>query len=179
MKWMIAGIAAVSAVAALANGYMNFSNNGDKIPAGVTPTNDSGKSPGGLTLSNNGEGTPGYMSFSNDGSKPRGEFYTTPGGCQAPRPPEVEDRRVRGASSLRFLESSYVHQVAASIEAAGGKCTCELRFPSWNAALEDLEKRFAPLSDDESSEWVRDFANLDRSRVTREVNQLCKAQGVY
>lgn len=140
MKWVIAGILAVSAAAASANGYMTFSN---------------------------------------DGNEPRGGFYTTPGGCSAPRPPEVEDRRVQGVGALRFLESSYIHQVAASIETADGKCSCELRFPSWGAALKDMEERFIPLPDDESSAWVREYARPAASRLMREVDKICKAQGVY
>ncbi len=141
MKWVIAGILAVSAAAAAANGYMTFSYDG--------------------------------------GETPRGGSYTTRGGCTAYRAPEVEHRVVQGAASLRFLESAYIHQVAKNIEAAGGKCTCELRFPTWDAALEDLEKRFTPLPDDESSAWVRDFANSDLNRLTLDVNKVCKAQGIY
>ena len=120
-----------------------------------------------------------YMTFSNDGNKPDGGFYTTPGGCTSPRPPKVEDHSLRGASSLRFMESSYIHQVAASLEAADGKCTCELRFPSWDAAFKDMEERFMSLPDDESSEWVRNYAVSDHFRLKREVDKICKAQGIY
>ncbi|WP_139166007.1 hypothetical protein [Paracoccus tibetensis] len=120
-----------------------------------------------------------FMTFSNEDDVSQVETYKTPGGCTAPRPPEVEDRRVQGVGALRFMESSYIHQVAASIEAANGECTCELRFPSWDAALEDVEERFITLPDNASSEWVRDYSRSARSRLTREVNQLCKAQGIY
>lgn len=120
-----------------------------------------------------------YMTFSNDGAKQRGEEYTTRGGCTAYRPPEVEQRVVQGAGSLRFLESAYIHQVAESIEAADGECTCELRFPTWDTALEELENRFFTLPDDESSAWVNDYTHDENFRLSREVNKLCKAQGVY
>jgi hypothetical protein len=120
-----------------------------------------------------------YMTFSKDSNGPRDGVYTTPGGCSAPRPPEIEDHRVQGVGALRFLESSYIHQVADSLEAADGECTCELRFPSWDAALKDIEERFLPLPDDESSAWVRDYARPEASRLMREVDKLCKAQGIY
>lgn len=205
MKWVITGILAVSAAAALANGYMPFSNDDGEAPAVMTLpseamgkpghmtfSNDSGGSPAAMNQSkeegdtpahmaqvNDPMGKPGYMTFSNDGNKPDGGFYSTPGGCSAPRPPEIEHYDIAGAASLRFLESAYIHQVAASIEEAGGKCTCELRFPSWDGALDELENRFAKLPDDESSAWVRDYARTERSRLTREVDKLCKAQGVH
>lgn len=163
MKWVIAGILAVAAASALANGDMALSNDKDEVPATTAIANERT-----------------YMTFSNDGGRtPRGGAYTTRGGCTAYRAPEVEHRAIQGAASLRFLESAYIHQVAASIEAAGEKCTCELRFPTWDAALEELETRFMTLPSDESSAWVRDYANSDRSRLTREVDKLCKAQGVY
>ncbi|WP_265501282.1 hypothetical protein [Paracoccus beibuensis] len=139
MKWMIAGILALSASAASADSYMTFSNGGDTQEVGT---------------------------------------YKTPGGCDAPRPPEVEDRRVQGVSALRFLESAYIHQVAAGIEGADGECSCELRYPAWDAALKELEDRFIHLPDTGSSAWVRDYARTDRSRLTREVNNLCRGQGV-
>ncbi|WP_306752687.1 hypothetical protein [Paracoccus actinidiae] len=205
MKWVITGILAVSAAAALANGYMILSNDDSEAPAVMTVPSEAMREAGYLTFSfntgaapvaldqskeqrdmpvdmaqaNDPAGQPGYTTFSNDGNKPDGGFYTTPGGCSAPRPPEIEHYDIAGAASLRFLESAYIHQVAASLEAAAGKCTCELRFPSWDGALDELENRFAKLPDDESSAWVRDYARTERSRLTREVDKLCKAQGVY
>ena len=55
----------------------------------------------------------------------------------------------------------------------------EVAVPLCKQALEDLEKRFTPLPDDESSAWVRDFANSDLNRLTLDVNKVCKAQGIY
>lgn len=197
MKWVITGILAVSGAAALAGGYVTLSNDKAEAPAAeaiakerayMTFSNDGGATQAATVQAEDiGEMPPAeaiakeraYMTFSNNGNKPDGGFYTTPGGCNAPRPPKVEDHRIRGASSLRFMESSYIHQVAASLEAADGKCTCELRFPSWDAAFKDMEERFMSLPDDESSEWVRDYARTDRSRLTREVDKICKAQGIY
>ena len=134
---------------------------------------------GALALSASIASADSYMTFSNDGPKERGGEYTTRGGCTAYRPPEVEDRRIQGVGSLRFLESAYIHQVAEGIEAAGGECTCALRFPTWDAAVQELEERFNAPPDNESSAWVYDYARKDGSRLTREVMQLCKAQGVY
>ena len=205
MKWVITGILAVSAAAALANGYMTLSNDDSEAPAAMTMPSEAMGKAGYMTFSfstggspvaldqskersdkpvdmaqvNDPAGQPGYTTFSNDGLERRGGFYTTPGGCNAPRPPEVAEHQVQGVGALRFLESSYIHQVAASLEAADGKCTCELRFPSWDAALKDMEERFIPLRDDESSAWVRDYACPEKSRVKREVDKICKAQRVY
>ena len=205
MKWVITGILAVSGAAAMAGGYMTISNDNGEAPAAMTMPSEAMEEAGYLTFSfstggspvaldpskaqsdmpvdmaqaNDPAGQPGYMTFSNDGNKPDGGFYTTHGGCNAPRRPEIEHYDIAGAASLRFLESAYIHQVAASIEAADGKCTCELRFPSWDGAMNELNNRFAKLPDDESSAWVRDYAGTERSRLTREVGKLCKAQGVY
>lgn len=205
MKWVITGILAVSAAAALANGHMTFSNDDSEAPAAMTMPSEAMGEAGYLTFSfsnagspvalqqskgqsdmplemaqaNDPAGQPGYTTFSNDGNKTDGGFYTTPGGCNAPRRPEIEHYDIAGAASLRFLESAYIHQVAASIEEAGGKCTCELRFPSWDGAVSELDNRFAKLPNDESSAWVRDYARSAASRLTREVDKVCKAQGVY
>lgn len=205
MKWVITGILAVSAAAALAGGTMILSNDDSEASATMTMPSEAMEEAGYLTFSfstggspvtldpskaqsdmpvdmaqaNDPAGQPGYMTFSNDGNNPDGGFYTTHGGCNAPRRPEIEHYDIAGAASLRFLESAYIHQVAASIEAADGKCTCELRFPSWDGAMNELNNRFAKLPDDESSAWVRDYAGTERSRLTREVGKLCKAQGVY
>lgn len=155
--------------------FMTFSNDG----GGSANSMDQAKEVGEASPAEAIAKERAFMTFSNDGNKPDGGFYTTPGGCTAPRRPEIEHYDIAGAASLRFLESSYIHQVAASIEAAGGECTCELRFPSWDDAVDDLNNRFAKLPDDESSAWVRQFADQDRSRLTREVNKHCKAQGIY
>lgn len=205
MKWVITGILAVSGAAALAGGAMTFSNDKGEAPAAMTMPSEAREEAGYLTFSfstggspntldpskaqsdmpvdmaqaNDPAGQPGYTTFSNDGTKLNGGFYTTHGGCNAPRPPKVEDHSLRGASSLRFMESSYIHEVAANLEAADGKCTCELRFPSWDAAFKDMEERFMSLPDDESSEWVRDYAISDHFRLKREVDKICKAQGIY
>lgn len=205
MKWVITGILAVSGAAALAGGAMTFSNDKGEGPAAMTMPSEAMEEAGYLTFSfstggypvtldpskaqsdmpvdmaqaNDPAGQPGYTTFSNDGNKPDGGFYTTPGGCTSPRPPKVAEHQVQGVGALRFLESSYIHQVAANLEAADGKCTCELRFPSWDAALKDMEERFMSLPDDESSGWVWDYARTDRTRLSREVDKICKAQGIY
>ena len=210
MKWVITGILAVSAAAALAGGTMILANDDSEASAAAIQSKEGGDTPTAdaiarerayMTFSNDGGGSPAnmepakegsetsaaeaiakeraFMTFSNDDNKPDGGFYTTPGGCNAPRPPKVAEHRIQGVGALRFMESSYLHQIAASLEAADGKCTCELRFPSWDAALKDMEERFMSLPDDESSDWVWDYARTERTRLSREVDKLCKAQGVY
>lgn len=175
MKWVITGILAVSAAAALAGGTMILTNDDSEASAAAIQSKEGGDMPTAEAIAKERA----FMTFSNDGNKPDGGFYTTSGGCHAPRPPKVEDHSLRGASSLRFMESSYIHQVAVNLEAADGKCTCELRFPSWDAAFKDLEERFMSLPDDDSSEWVRNYAISDHFRLKREVDKICKAQGIY
>ena len=175
MKWVITGILAVSAAAALAGGTMILSNDDSEASAVAIQSKEGGDMPTAEAIAKERA----FMTFSNDGNKPDGGFYTTSGGCNAPRPPKVEDHSLRGASSLRFMESSYIHQVAANLEAADGKCTCELRFPSWDTAFKDMEERFMSLPDDDSSEWVRNYAISDHFRLKREVDKICKAQGIY
>lgn len=155
--------------------YMTFSNDGGGSAANLESAKEGGETSPAEAIAKERA----LMTFSNDSNKPDGGFYTTHGGCNAPRRPEIEHYDIAGAASLRFLESAYIHQVAASLEAADGKCTCELRFPSWDGAMNELNNRFAKLPDDESSAWVRDYAGTERSRLTREVGKLCKAQGVY
>ena len=179
MKWVITGILAVSAAAASANGYMTFSFSSGGPPVALDQSKGQSDMPVDMAQANDPAGQPGYTTFSNDVNKTDGGFYTTPGGCNAPRRPEIEHYDIAGAASLRFLESAYIHQVAASLEAADGKCTCELRFPSWDAAFKDMEERFMSLPDDESSDWVWDYALTDRTRLSREVDKICKAQGIY
>ena len=175
MKWVITGILAVSGAAALAGGTMILANGDSEASAVAIQSKEGGDTPTVEAIAKERA----FMTFSNDGNKPDGGFYTTPGGCDAPRPPKVEDHRIRGVGALRFMESSYLHQVAASLEAADGKCTCELRFPSWDAAFKDMEERFMSLPDDESSDWVWDYARTERTRLSREVDKICKAQGIY
>lgn len=175
MKWVITGILAVSAAAALAGGTMILANDDSEASAAAIQSKEGGDMPTSEAIAKERA----FMTFSNDGNKPDRGFYTTSGGCNAPRPPKVEDHSLRGASSLRFMESSYIHQVAANLEAADGKCTCELRFPSWDAAFKDMEERFMSLPDDDSSEWVRNYAISDHFRLKREVDKICKAQGIY
>ena len=175
MKWVITGILAVSGAAALAGGTMILANDDSEASAAAIQSKEGGDMPTAEAIAKERA----FMTFSNDGNKPDGGFYTTPGGCNAPRPPKVEDHQVQGVGALRFLESSYIHQVAANLEAADGKCTCELRFPSWDAALKDMEERFITLSDDESSAWVRDYARPEKSRLKREIDKVCKPQGIY
>ena len=155
--------------------YMTFSNDGGGSPANMEPAKEGSETSAAEAIAKERA----FMTFSNDGNKPDGGFYTTPGGCNAPRRPEIEHYDIAGAASLRFLESAYIHQVAASIEAADGKCTCELRFPSWDTAFKDMEERFMSLPDDDSSEWVRNYAISDHFRLKREVDKICKAQGIY
>lgn len=175
MKWVITGVLAVSAVAVFANGTIGPSNDDSEASAAAIQSKGGGDTPPATAIAKERA----YMTFSNDGNKPDGGFYTTSGGCNAPRPPKVEDHSLRGASSLRFMESSYIHQVAANLEAADEKCTCEVRFPSWDAAFKDMEERFMSLPDDDSSEWVRNYAIADHFRLKREVDKICKAQGIY
>ena len=175
MQWVITGILAVSGAAVFANGTMGPTSNDSEAPAAAIQSEEGGETSAAEAIAKERA----FMTFSNDGNKPDSGFYTTPGGCDAPRPPKVEDHSLRGASSLRFMESSYIRQVAASLEAADGKCTCELRFPSWDAAFKDMEERFMSLPDDDSSEWVRNYAISDHFRLKREVDKICKAQGIY
>ena len=110
MKWVITGILAVSAAAALANGTMLSSNDDREVltamtmpseaigeagyltfsfstggsPVGLDPSTAQSDMPVDMAQVNDPVGQPGYTTFSNDGNKTNGEFYTTPGGCSAP-----------------------------------------------------------------------------------------------
>lgn len=120
----------------------------------------------------------GSITFDSGDPKFVGEQYITGGGCLAHRAPQMPEKFLNGASASRILQSIYIHQVADAIEQAGGECSCEIRFPTWNAAVAEYQERFSNLPDDSTSTWVRQFAYNDRGRVTNEVGDICYAAGV-
>lgn len=119
-----------------------------------------------------------FFTFSNEDAPNAGDVYTTAGGCTAYRQPKLPAKMLNGAPENRILRSIYIHQVAASIEEAGGTCSCAIRFPTWDAAVADYQDRFSGLQDDERAAWVGEYAYEARSRMTRQVNAICDAVGV-
>ncbi|MCY1741010.1 hypothetical protein [Ensifer sp. SL37] len=118
-----------------------------------------------------------YMTFSNDVKMP--PTYKTAGGCTAYDPPEIAYKTLVGSSSDRILRKIYRRQVVAGIEKAGNKCSCELRFPTWDAALQEYETRFANLADDDSSAWVFDFVHTEMLVNGENLDDFCSKQGVF
>ena len=71
MKWVITGILAVSAAAALANGYTILSNDDSEAPAGMTVPSEAMGEAGYLTFSYNTGGSPVAVDQSKERSDKR------------------------------------------------------------------------------------------------------------
>ncbi|MFT4014396.1 MAG: hypothetical protein QM682_13530 [Paracoccus sp. (in: a-proteobacteria)] len=77
------------------------------------------------------------------------------------------------------MESIYVQKKLARLKAAGGKCTCAIRFPTWDAALAEYNAKFRNREGDYSREWIRQFTTTDLNRAGLQVSRTCRAQGIY
>lgn len=121
-----------------------------------------------------------YFKFTPSLVKAGGGSYQTRGGCTAYNAPVMpKGERLHGRGAFRVLESIYVHQKLARLRAAGGKCTCAIRFPTWDAALAEYREKFRNRAGDYSREWITEFTTTGLNRASLEVSRTCRAQGVY
>lgn len=122
----------------------------------------------------------GYFDFTASPVKPGGGSYQTRGGCTAYNAPIMpKGEQIHGRGAFRILETIYVHQKLARLKAAGGKCSCEIRFPTWDAALAEYNEKFRNRAGDYSREWIREFTTTGLNRASLEVSRTCRAQGIY
>lgn len=125
-------------------------------------------------------GTAHAESFTPSPLKPGSGSYRTRGGCTAYNPPVMpEGEHIHGRGAFRVLEAIYVQQKLARLKAAGGKCTCAVRFPTWDAALAEYKAKFRNRAGDYSREWIREFTTSGLNRASLEVSRTCRAQGIY
>lgn len=121
-----------------------------------------------------------YFKFTPSPLKPGGGSFQTRGGCTAYNAPVMpKGERLHGSGALRILEAIYVHQNLARLKAAGGKCSCATRFPTWDAALAEYNAKFRNRAGDYSRQQIRDFTTSGLNRANLEVSRTCRAQGVY
>jgi len=57
-----------------------------------------------------------------------------------------------------------------------GNCGCDVRFPEWEIASAEYEVRFEAMSQAEQTQARRSIAE-QRSSISRQVQDLCEAQG--
>lgn len=119
-------------------------------------------------------------SFSPSPLKPGGGSYQTRGGCTAHNSPVMpRGEKIHGQGALRVLEAIYVQQNRARLQAAGGKCSCAIRFPTWDAALAEYNAKFRNRAGHYSREQIRQFTTTELNRASLQVSRTCRAQGIY
>lgn len=112
--------------------------------------------------------------------KPGGGAYQTRGGCTAYNSPAMpKGEKLHGRGALRVLEAIYAHQNLARLKAAGGKCTCSILYPTWDAALAEYNGKFRGRAGSYSREQIREFTTTQNNRVSLELSRTCRAQGIY
>ncbi|WP_176084238.1 hypothetical protein [Martelella sp. HB161492] len=115
----------------------------------------------------------GYFTFKKE--DPNAETYTTLGGCTGYRRPQVAEKWVQGQGGGRMLEAVYFHQIAANLMKVG-TCTCELRFPRWDAALAEYQTKILPLNADDAP-WMPGYV-VEGGRMLNEFTNYCRSQGI-
>lgn len=112
--------------------------------------------------------------------KPGGGSYQTRGGCTAHNSPVMpRGEQLHGRGALRVLEAIYTHQNLTRLKAAGGRCSCAIRFPTWDAALAEYNEKFRGRARDYSREQITEFTTTQNNRESLELSRTCRAQGVY
>jgi hypothetical protein len=91
------------------------------------------------------------------------------------RPTWMDEVHPREAYKALTLMRLYELRAWESIKASGD-CGCDIRFPAWEAASEEYEKRFSMITQAEHTEAqlaLRDHQN----QIARQVQDVCEAQG--
>ena len=91
------------------------------------------------------------------------------------RPTWLDEIHPREAYKALTLMRLYELRAWESIKASGD-CGCDIRFPGWEAASEEYDKRFSMITQAEHTEaqlTLRDQQN----QIARQVQDLCEAQG--
>ena len=91
------------------------------------------------------------------------------------RPTWMDEIHPREAYKALTLMRLYELRAWESIKASGD-CGCDIRFPGWEAASEEYDKRFSMITQAEHTEaqlTLRDQQN----QIARQVQDLCEAQG--
>lgn len=112
--------------------------------------------------------------------KPGGGAYQTRGGCTAYNSPVMpKGEQLHGRGALRVLEAIYVHQNLARLNAAGGKCSCAIRFPTWDAAVAEYNGKFRANAGSFTRDQIMEFTTTQKNRESLELSRTCREQGIY
>ena len=91
------------------------------------------------------------------------------------RPTWMDEIHPREAYKALTLMRLYELRAWESIKASG-HCGCDIRFPAWEAASEEYEKRFSMITQAEHTQ-ARLALRDQQNRIARQVQDLCEAQG--
>ncbi|MFN3844307.1 MAG: hypothetical protein ACK4RZ_00615 [Paracoccaceae bacterium] len=91
------------------------------------------------------------------------------------RPTWMDEVHVREAYKALTLMRLYELRSWESIMASGD-CGCDFRFPSWDAASAEYEEGFATSTQAEHTQ-VQLALREKQSQITRDVQDICEAQG--
>ncbi|TPW27062.1 hypothetical protein FJU08_20855 [Martelella alba] len=115
----------------------------------------------------------GFFTFRNEDQN--AQTYTTLGGCTGYRRPQIAEKWVQGQPGERILEAIHFRQIAANLKKAG-KCTCELRFPTWDAAMAEYQTKILPLNTDDAP-WIPGYV-VEGGRMLNQFTNYCRSQGI-
>lgn len=106
--------------------------------------------------------------------------YQTRSGCIAHSPPVMpKGEQMHGRSALRILEAIYAQQNLSRLRAGNNKCTCEIRFPTWHAALAEYDLNFRDQAKKYSRDWIGDFTTKALNSANVELSRACRSQGIF
>ena len=91
------------------------------------------------------------------------------------RPTWMDEIHPRDAYKALTLMRLYELRAWESIKASGD-CGCDVRFPAWEAASEEYEKRFSMITQAEHTQ-ARLALRDQQNQSARQVQDLCEAQG--
>ena len=93
------------------------------------------------------------------------------------RPTWMDEIHPRDAYKALTLMRLYELRAWESIKASGD-CGCDVRFPAWEAASEEYEKRFSMITQAEHTQ-ARLALRDQQNQSARQVQDLCEAQGIW
>ncbi|MEI4234679.1 hypothetical protein [Roseovarius sp. D22-M7] len=91
------------------------------------------------------------------------------------RPTWMDEINPREAYKARSMMRLYELRAWEAIKASGD-CSCAVRFPSWNSALEEYNRRLVTLTQAEHTQ-VRLELRSQQNQIAGEIRDICEAQG--
>lgn len=91
------------------------------------------------------------------------------------RPTWMDEVHPREAYTVLTLMRLYELRSWEAIKETGD-CSCDVRFPSWDAASAEYEERFATSTQAEHTQAQLTLRN-EQNQIARDVQDICEAQG--